>query len=275
MKKNLDIKLIHEPKTSAAVILFHGLTGSPFELKKMAKKLFESGFDVFAECLVGHGSNEIDIRDAKWQDWLIQAKNQLQKVKKNYENVFVGGLCLGSVIALALAAEYQNEIKGIIAISTTLFLDGWSLPFYKIFMSLGFYTIVKYFYTFPEAEPFGIKNQTLRKKLQMIRKNNNTAMDNYPLSAVFELEKLSRKVRKNLRKVSIPILIFHAKEDDLASTKSAKLVYQKINSQQKEYFELSNSYHLVILDNDKEFVFAKTIDFLTKRLQETNEALQV
>ena len=44
---------------------------------------------------------------------------------------------------------------------------------------------------------------------------------------------------------------------------------------QKEYFELTNSYHLIVLDNEKEFVFNKTIAFLKNRLLETNEVLQV
>lgn len=37
MGQSLDFEFIHENKCKRAVLLFHGMTGSPFEMKKMAK----------------------------------------------------------------------------------------------------------------------------------------------------------------------------------------------------------------------------------------------
>ena len=55
-------------------------------------------------------------------------------------------------------------------------------------------------------------------------------MDNYPLSYVYELLRLSKIVRKDLSKVTVPILIIHSKYDNLASTKGAHIVYNNISS---------------------------------------------
>ena len=44
---SLDIEFIHPDCAKSAVLLFHGLTGSPFELKKYAKILYDHGFDVY------------------------------------------------------------------------------------------------------------------------------------------------------------------------------------------------------------------------------------
>ena len=59
----------------------------------------------------------------------------------------------------------------------------------------------------------------------------------------------------------------HSKEDDLTSIKSAKFVYNNVSSLDKEIFILENSYHLMLYDNDKDFVFDKSVEFLNNLVQ--------
>ena len=179
-----------------------------------------------------------------------------------FEIVFLGGLCLGAVLALVLAQKHKLEVAGVISLSTTLFLDGWTMPWYNFMMPLGLNTLIRYYYTFPEREPYGIKNIKKRRSIQKIMGKNTIAMDNYPLSCVYELLKLSKLARKNMKEVISPILIIHSKEDDLTSVKSAKFVYNNISSNCKQFFILDNSYHLMLYDNDKDFVFDKSVEFL-------------
>ncbi len=262
-KSEMDYILIHREtvQPNRAVMLFHGLTGSPYELKRYAKYLYEKGFDVFCYCLPGHGDHEIDIYSVKEKDWRDFADERYKALRKNYADFFVGGLCLGAVLALNLAVE-NKDITGLICLSTTLFLDGWTIPFYNFLMPLGLYTILRYYYTFPEREPYGIKNLKARAAVSKLMSKNTVAMDNYPLSSIYELLLLSKKVRHNIKKVFAPILIIHSLEDDLTSTKSAKFVYNNASSFYKEYVELNNSYHLVLYDNEKEKVLNKTIEFI-------------
>ncbi len=261
-KSEMDYILIHREtvQPNRAVMLFHGLTGSPYELKRYAKYLYEKGFDVFCYCLPGHGDHEIDIYSVKEKDWRDFADERYKALRKNYADFFVGGLCLGAVLALNLAVE-NKDITGLICLSTTLFLDGWTIPFYNFLMPLGLYTILRYYYTFPEREPYGIKNLKARAAVSKLMSKNTVAMDNYPLSSIYELLLLSKKVRHNIKKVFAPILIIHSLEDDLTSTKSAKFVFNNISSFYKEYMELKDSYHLVLYDNEKESVYNKTLEF--------------
>jgi carboxylesterase len=123
---------------------------------------------------------------------------------------------------------------------------------------------MRYFYKFAEREPHGLKNEALRKKVAALQKQNVVALDHYPLSCIHELLKLSKYTRARLHKVSAPTLIVHAKEDDLTSTKSAHTAFKGISSEVKKYIELENSYHMVVLDNEREFVFEQAINFITK-----------
>jgi len=270
-----DFELTHAEKPSKAILLFHGMTGSPFELRKYAKTLHNAGYDVFAYCLPGHGDHPVDIYTVSWQDWVDFSNEKYDTLRGQYESFFLGGLCLGAVIALNLA-ETRNDVTGIIGLSTTLFLDGWTIPwYYDSLIGIAMHTILRYYYTFPEREPYGIKNESTRRKVANIMKKNTVALDNYPMSCIYELLELSKNTRKNISKVTAPILLMHSTEDDLTSTKSSQFVYDNISSESKEYILLNDSYHLVIYDNEKEMVFDKSIEFLNSlcRVEELQEVL--
>lgn len=249
------------------------MTGSPFEMRKYATYLHSCGYDVYGYCLPGHGNHPINIYTVTWKDWVEFSKEKYKKIRNNYENFFLGGLCLGAVIALNLAEDFDN-VTGIIGLSTTLFLDGWTIPWYNFLMPLGTKTIIRYYYTFPEREPYGIKNKITRKTIAKLMTKNTVAMDNYPMSCIYELLQISKYTRREMNKVTAPILLIHSEEDDLTSTKSSKFVYDNVSSINKELIILTNSYHLVVYDNEKDLVYNKSVEFLdslsTARLQEVN-----
>lgn len=262
---SVDFIFIHEDcKAKNAVILFHGMTGSPFELKKYGQFLFSKGYDVYAESLPGHGERVSEIYTVTYQDWLNHAYSRFEDLNSKYENVFVSGLCLGAVLALAVAEKYSNEVKGIVPLSTTLFLDGWRLPWYSFLMPIALSTILRFYYNYPECEPHGIKNKKVRGIVKKLLQKGDVGMNDFPMTAIYELLKLSKFVRKSLNKIVCPTLLIHSKEDDLTSVKSANVVYNKISSDERELIILNNSYHMVLYDNEKEFVYEKVLGFLNE-----------
>ena len=261
----LDFELIDsDKKNRRAVLLFHGMTGSPYELKKYGQYLHSLGYDVFANCLPGHGDKVEEIYTVKYTDWLDFAFNRFKDLKSTYDEVYVSGLCLGAVLAIAVAEKFKSEVDGVIALSTTLYLDGWRLPWYKIFMPVGLATLVRFYYTYPECDPHGIKNLRTRNIVKKLLQKGDVGMNDFPMTCIYELLKLSRFVRnkKRLSQVESPILFIHSKEDDLTSPKSSKDVYNAISSLDKELIILEDSYHMVLYDNEKEFVFNKVGEFL-------------
>ena len=273
---SLDIILEHQDcQSKSAVLLFHGLTGSPFELIKYARFLFNNGYDVFAECLPGHGDNFSEIYTVTYKEWQFHAWDRFEQLKLKYKNVFVAGICLGAVLALSTAIKYQNEVSGVISLSTTLYLDGWRLPWFKFFIPVVLSTILRFYYCYPECEPHGIKNESTRAAVKRLLQKGDVGMNDFPMTAIYELLKLSKVVRKNLKIITAPIIIIHSQEDDLTSVKSAKNVYRNISSKDKELIILNNSYHMVLYDNEKEFVFNKTMEFMKshERQEQKNKEL--
>ena len=244
-----------------AVLLLHGMTGSPFEMKQYGKNLHKAGFNVYCPCLPGHGKDLLNVKKIKWQDWFNFAEEEYIKLKQSYSEVYLGGICMGAVLALAIA-EKHKDVSGIIAVSTTLFLDGWTIPWYSFLFPLGLHTILRFYYSFPEQDPYGIKNEIVRRKISSLLKENTVALNYIPMTCVYELLEMSKQVRKSIRNINQPILIIHSNRDDLTSLKSADFVYRNVSSAVKDYIILKNSYHLITMDNDKDLAVQKSVEFL-------------
>lgn len=259
---SLDFILKHDNNSKGAVLLFHGLTGSPFELKKYGQFLYKNGYDVYAESLPGHGERVSEIYTVTYHDWLNFAYTRFEDLNSKYENVFVSGICLGAVLSLAVAEKYGEQVKGLIPLSTTLFLDGWRLPWYSFLMPIALSTILRFYYNYPECEPHGIKNERVRSIVKKLLQKGDVGMNDFPMTAIYELLKLSKFVRKSLSKITSPTLLIHSKEDDLTSVKSAEVVYNAISSDESELIILNDSYHMVLYDNEKEFVYEKVLNFI-------------
>ena len=267
MAHGIDFELHHteiqDKQDKKAVLLFHGLTGSPFEMRKYGDFLFKNGYDVFCYSFPGHGERISEIEMVTWKDWCNFAQEKYNELRNYYNHFFVSGLCLGAAMAVYLA-ENNDNITGVVALSTTLFLDGFCIPWTVHLLPLALSTIARFYFTFPEDDCFGVKNERTRKSLAKITAKVDIGMDNYPLNCVDGLLRLSKNVRQNLKKVKCPVLCIHSKYDNLSSPKGAKVVLNGISSVTKEYIELNNSYHMVLYDNEKEFVMNAVIEFLSK-----------
>ena len=214
--------------------------------------------------LPGHCQSTEALKKTTWHDWNNFAISEYDRLKEIYEEVNVSGICLGAVLALNIAGE-RKSVKRVVCLSTTLFYDGWSIPKYRFMLPLALYTVIKFFWALPEAAALGVKSDKARERVQKaMDKEDADILDCFPGLCILELERLSRYSRRNFYKVTTPVLLIHSERDDITSTRSADVVYKKIKSEIKEYIKLRNSYHLIVLDNEKDFVFEKTREFFLR-----------
>ncbi len=244
-----------------AVLLIHGLTGSPFELKLLAKKLHQAGFTVKGPCLAGHGSTLNELKRTRWQDWYGTVRSSFKELKGRYKSVSTAGLCMGALLALFLSADAGDDVSAISLMSTTLFYDGWSLPWYKFLLPLAYYTPLRYLYSFEEREPYGIKNEAMRSRIVAAMRNSAVAYSSVPGESMYELYKLMGSTKKILPAVRTPALILHAREDDLAGGENALYVQKYIGSKTVRLTLLDDCYHMLPIDNQRDAVAGETIDF--------------
>jgi carboxylesterase len=249
-----------------AVLLLHGLSGSPLEMQYLERRVRQAGFRAHNPSIpgCGFGTREDRFDTGTWRQWVSFVSGELDALSRDHERVYVAGLCIGAVLGLRLAIERPHQVAGLALVSTTLAYDGWQMPWYRVLAPLAYHTPLRRMIAWPERHPFGLKNERLRE--WVVR-----AMDSHgvsavgaaylPLSGIHEAHQLIRAVRRDIGKVVAPALVMHAIEDDVASPRSAEFVALNVGSRQVRTILYRNSYHILTIDNDKESVADETIGF--------------
>lgn len=259
---NLEGGFVLKSNHNKAILLLHGLTGSPFEMRWLGGKLHKKGFDVYCPVLPGHCSTLKALKRTKWEHWYDESKKITKELMELYDQeVYTVGLCIGGMIGVLLGKEFS--LKGSITLSPILFLDGWTIPKTVHLLPIVLNTPLKHFVYFKEKEPYGIKNEFVRKRVSKMLTKNSVAYDRYPGIIIKELLRLSRQFRKSLAAIQTPTLIIQSSKDDLTSMKSGETIYREISSPFKRLLMLHDSYHLITIDNEKGIVLKEILNFLS------------
>lgn len=249
-----------------AVLLIHGLQSSPAELLPLAKRLQQAGYTVHLPHIAGYGFIHGDTPRSvtHWQDWHAKALEEFRMLKKQHKTVAVGGLCIGGTLSLSIAAELGDEVAALTLLSTTLWYDGWAMPWYRPLRYLGYLWPIRNWYTYKESEPFGLKNEQLRKWVAREMAHKDASMvgaSRLNLPAIQEAERMISSVKRSLPRITVPTIIIHAVEDEVASPRSARYIAENIGAKMVESVMLHNSYHMITVDNDREQVATDTLRF--------------
>jgi carboxylesterase len=257
------ILFVSEPeRNNRAILLFHGMTGTPTELVYLARILYKEGFDVYCPPLPGHLKGREDVMRPSWKDWMQFARDEYERIAPRYASLSVGGVCVGAVIASALSTE--RKCSAVVCMAPILRHDGWSIPWYHIFSWFPLLTPLKFFFVFPEGDTLGIRDEEVRAKIGESMGKEGDALDCFPLICVRQMLDLGHYLKTRLAKVTAPILVIHSERDDVADISNAKEIYHGVSSAKKEFMAVRNSYHLVTLDRDKDAVNAKVVQFLVQ-----------
>jgi len=247
------------------VLLLHGLCGTPAEMRFVAMGLARAGYTVHVPQLAGHG----DANTGRWQDWYMSAREALIELRRECDTVIVGGLCMGAILGLHLAARNPGKVQGVSLFSPTLWINGWAMPWtarlFKLVRSRWFAG----FMTFPDAASLGIKCPRVRQFVQQALSGEGSEYGRagVPATMVLEHRRMVDAAMKLLHRVKQPTLIVHSQEDDYADLNNA--VYLKDELAGKvDLVVLNDSYHMVTLDKQRHIVVESTRAFVARIVDE-------
>lgn len=254
------------------VLLIHGLTGTPNEMRMLAKGLNKAGHTVYGMQLAGHCGTDADLVATSWEDWYASVCAAADVLRARVDHFFVAGLSMGALLALKLAADQPDRVHGVGAMATMFRHDGWSMPFYTRFcFLLNIYKALGIGRTscFIERPPYGIKDEALRKRIVAQMNSGDSAaagLPGNPWWAVAELYKLSSRVQKQLGQVTSPCLVMHSTHDDIASReRNAQLIVDRVKGPVETVW-LEDSYHMITIDRERRTVIAQMAGFIDKVL---------
>lgn len=250
----------------ASVILTHGLTGTPNEIKFLANYLNKRGYSVAAPMLANHGSPLRALKNTGWRELYGSVRRVMTEGELAGERgpIFAAGLSMGALLSLLLADEFPERIRGVSCLAPTLFYDGWNTPYSKFLLPLGYRTFLKHFFYYKEDPPYGIKNEAVRARIHKYYSAAKLTDDPaaartlgypyFPVTLLHELQLAVREVSKRLPGIRAPVQLIQASDDDMTSPKNSKYIYDRIGSGYKEIILLYDSYHVVTADNERHTV---------------------
>ena len=260
----------------AHLVLIHGLTGTPNEMKFLATYFNRRGYTVSCPRLANHGQPIEILKNTPWEDFYESARQAVLNIQKTVRcSVFVAGLSMGALLSLLLADEFPDRIAGVSCLSPTLFYDGWNTPWSKHLLPLAYWTPLKHVTYFKEEPPYGIKNEAIRQRVHDyyqkadLRDLNGVAKYGYPyfpVKLLCELHSLIRYLTPRLRHVRAPVQCIQAKNDDMTSVKNSQFIYDRVSSEVKEIVMLNDSYHIITADQERDKV-AESMESFFSRIQ--------
>ena len=251
-----------ERRLKIGVLLLHGLAGMPAELRFLAARLSSCGYDVATPTLRGLAGGSDLSALSRWHDWATEARKSFHKMAARCDQVYVGGLSAGALLALKLAAESPARLGGLMLFSPTIRPNGWSIPWtFKLFYLVHSRSFARQF-EFQERMPFGIKDDRIRN-LVLTALQNEHSPDIFRINGakVLEMLRLARSVVRDLPSIKQPAIIFHPRDDDQSDLGNAAELQRKMAGR-VELCVLDDSYHVVTLDRQRGYVADRTRSFI-------------
>lgn len=265
-----DHSLHFAGQSRVGVLLIHGLGGTPTELKSFARQLCETGATVSCCQLAGHCGTEEDLKATDRDDWYASALAALAELEKTCDRIVVGGLSMGACLAALLAAREPARVHGVIMLAPTLWYDGWSIPRYGFLLKLLIDTPLGRRWRFVEKEPYGLKDERIRALVlrAMMSDDSSTAgLLGTPSQSVSEVWRITDELKAAAGAVKQPVLIVHAREDDVASLRNAFWLQKNLGGR-VDALILDDSYHLVTIDRQRGLVAKRASAFVREFMDE-------
>jgi carboxylesterase len=244
-------------------LLVHGLGGTPVEMRFVAQGLARAGYTVSCCQLAGHCATVDDLRTSTWQQWYASVEEAHDRLKAVCDVVIVGGLSMGSMLALHLAQNRPTEVHGLSLFAPTLWMNGWSTPWYARALRYVRPTRLKLELNIAENEPYGIKDERIRSfVVQSMLGGDSSAAGVFstPLRSLAQFNCLVDAVKPRLGQLKMPALILHPREDDIADIDNSMYLQRKLGGL-VNMVVLDDSYHIITLDRQRHVVVEKCVAF--------------
>ncbi len=251
-KLNRENVFYAKGNSRVGVLLLHGLGFDAENLELLFKYLKLKRYTIRMP-LIGGLSGFKGSRSSCEKDWLKELNVHLEKLSDEVDSVIIIGHSFGGNLGLSLAASQFKKIKAIITLETPIF--------FKIKIKFFLITLQ------PLLEFF--KVDLIKKNKFVYRSNYMGTKDIFPFLPVRIVGRIYKFIKfntiNNLKRIKVPYLIIQAKTSDLISSRSAKYIFKKIKSNQKEiYYVDSNNHDFDLMDEEGKILILKKINKFIK-----------
>ena len=193
-----------------AILLVHGFTATPWEMRPLAEDLRAAGYTALAVRLPGHGTSAEDLRTRNYVDWLNAVVEGYRLLRGGHQKVFGIGMSTGGLLLALLASG--APLTGLVLLS----------PYLRLAHPLAPLTGLLHHWHPYQERPLapGDEGHYYQRR---------------PLAGIVQLRRLSRELTPQLSQVTLPALVVAAEGDQTVDVASGLELFRRLGSRHKEY----------------------------------------
>ncbi len=231
---------------SVTVLLLHGFTGSPAELRMLAHALHAEGYGVEVPLLVGHGTQLEDLMQIEPRQWLEQIDVLVNRLHDQGQRVVVAGLSLGSILALQAGMRHP-DIEAVIAYSPPI-VSGDPRALIAPLLARLLPSVPR------PAEDF-VDPRTAERIWTYGR---------WPSRCSVRVLDLIRATRCQLAELQQPLLVLASRRDRVIAARGVEWLRRRVGSEHVALHWLEHSGHVITADAQWRLVVDQTLRFLER-----------
>lgn len=228
-----------------AVLLVHGFTGTPAELRPVGQRISESlHWKVKAPLLPGHGTTVEDLATKRMEDWISFVETEAKGLTNDFLNIHLLGLSMGAALCLEFYRAHPDLVSSLILLAPAVWLR-----------SIGSRALARI-----------IPKLWLPSFLRKIKKGEplmpgHVAYEAYPTAAVGEFQRVCDRIR-TMSTISAPTLLIYSEADSTIALRSGEFLAKRLKSPLSRTVRLMESDHILTLGSEGTRVTSEIISFL-------------
>lgn len=234
-------------KGPKAVVLLHAYTGSPNDVRMLARKLEKENYTVIAPLFSGHGTMDPrDILTCSPLEWWEDAKQAVQVlIEDGFQEIAVFGLSLGGIFATKLMENYPEIVVGGGSFSSPI-VPNQTLQIFPNF--LKYCEII--------FKKKGLTEQEIQTEIAQL---------SLPLEKQLEaIGQVTTEVYDKMTMIRVPVFLGQSAKDEMVDATKVYEMGQRLAETDHEIHWYSKSTHVLTISKDRHQFEQDIIYFLSK-----------
>ena len=235
------------------ILLVHGFTGTPFEMRLLGEALARRGFTVAGPRLAGHGGDAATLAATTWHDWYLSVERAWDELRGRCDRGAVCGLSLGGLLSFELARRRREQVAAVAALATPLWISSWQSRAVRLLARApGFVDLA-----LPKLAGSDLRDREMWAQ--------NPTFDRFPVRALRSLLECMDHTTRRLPEIDRPTLLAHSRGDRTAPFACRDAIADRLAGP-VERVTLERSRHVITLDVERDLLFRRLGDFYERHL---------